>query len=46
MKITIIAEVLGEANNGTTIACLNLINYLKSKGHEVKVVCPDQDKKK
>lgn len=45
MKITIIAEVLGEANNGTTIACLNLINYLKSKGHEVKVVCPDQDKK-
>lgn len=45
MNITIIAEVLGEANNGTTIACLNLINYLKSKGHKVKVVCPDQDKK-
>lgn len=44
MNVTIICEVLGEANNGTTIAALNLINYLKKKGHNVKVVCPDKDK--
>lgn len=42
MKITIVTDVLGEANNGTTLAALNLISYLKSKGHEVKVVCPDK----
>ena len=42
MKITIVTDVLGEANNGTTLAALNLINYLKSKGHTVKVVCPDK----
>ncbi len=42
MKIAIVTDVLGEANNGTTLAALNLINYLKSQGHEVKVVCPDK----
>lgn len=42
MKITVVTDVLGEANNGTTLAALNLINSLKSKGHEVKVVCPDR----
>lgn len=42
MKIAIVTDVLGEANNGTTLAALNLINHLKSKGHEVKVVCPDK----
>ncbi|MCQ2317702.1 MAG: glycosyltransferase [Bacteroidales bacterium] len=45
MNITIICEVFGEANNGTTIAALNLISYLKKKGHNVKVVCPDEDKR-
>ncbi len=45
MNITIICEVFGEANNGTTIAALNLIGYLKKKGHNVKVVCPDEDKR-
>lgn len=45
MKVTIICEVLGEANNGTTVAAYNLINHLKAKGHEVKVVCPDEDKR-
>lgn len=44
MNITIVCEVLGEPNNGTTVAGLNLINYLKQKGHNVKVVCPDADK--
>lgn len=45
MKIVIICDILGEKNNGTTIASYNLINSLKAKGHEVTVVCCDQDKK-
>ena len=44
MNITIICDVLGEANNGTSLAAYNLINSLVEKGHTVKVVCPDPDK--
>ena len=45
MKITIVCDVLGEANNGTTLATLNLINYLTEKGHDVTVVSPDKSTK-
>lgn len=45
MKISIICDVLGAENNGTTIAAMNLIRSLKAKGHDVKVVCPDEDKR-
>ncbi|MFA5283351.1 MAG: glycosyltransferase [Bacilli bacterium] len=45
MKITVVCDVLGEENNGTTIAAMNLIRYLQSRGHEVRIVCPDKDKK-
>lgn len=45
MKICIVADVLGEPNNGTTLACLNLINYLQSRGHGVRVLCSDSDKR-
>lgn len=45
MKILIAADVLGEPNNGTTIAAYNLINALKERGHDVRVICPDEDKK-
>lgn len=45
MKITIIAPVLGEENNGTTVATFNLINSLREKGHQVNVVCGDQFRK-
>ena len=45
MKVTIICDVLGEANNGTSLAAYNLITTLVRKGHEVKVVCPDPEKK-
>ena len=45
MNITIICDVLGEANNGTSVAAYNLINHLKSQGHNVTVVCCDADKK-
>ena len=45
MKIAVVSDVLGEENNGTTIAAMNLIRSLKAKGHEVRVICPDIDKK-
>lgn len=45
MVITVVCDVLGEENNGTTIAAMNLIRYLKSKGHTVKVLCADQYRK-
>ena len=41
MRIAMICDVLGEANNGTVIAALNLIRYLKEKGHTVYVVSPE-----
>ena len=44
MRVTVVCDVLGKENNGTTIAAMNLIRSLKSKGHRVTVVCPDQDK--
>lgn len=45
MKIVIVCDVLGEENNGTTIASMNLIRSLREKGHEVRILCADQDKK-
>ena len=43
MKVCVVCDVLGEENNGTTIAAMNLIRSLKAKGHEVKVLCPYSD---
>lgn len=45
MKICVICDVLGQENNGTTIAGMNLIRSLKSKGYDVNIVCNDVDKK-
>lgn len=45
MKITVVCDVLGKENNGTTIAAMNLIRALKARGHEVVIVCSDEDKK-
>ena len=45
MTVTVVADVLGKENNGTTIACLNLIRYLRSQGDTVRILCADQDKK-
>ena len=45
MKITVVCDVLGEENNGTTIAAMNLIRFLKKRGHETRVLCSDQKKK-
>lgn len=45
MVVTIVCDVLGRANNGTTIAALNLIDALKKRGHTVRVVCGDPERK-
>lgn len=42
MRIVVVCDVLGAENNGTTVAAMNLIRSLRAKGHEVRVVCPDQ----
>lgn len=38
MNITIVADVFGKQNNGTTITIRRLIDGLKKKGHNVKVI--------
>lgn len=45
MIITVVSDVLGEENNGTTIAAMNLIRFLKERGHTVRVLCCDQNRK-
>ena len=45
MVITVVCDVLGEANNGTTIAALNLIRSMRERGHDVRVLCSDQSRK-
>lgn len=35
MIVAVICDVLGEENNGTTIAAMNLIRTLRAKGHQV-----------
>ena len=45
MRVAIICDVLGKPNNGTSIAAYNLIHHLQSQGHDVRVLCCDQDKK-
>ena len=44
MTITVVCDVLGKENNGTTVAAMNLIRFLKKQGHTVRIVCGDQDK--
>ena len=45
MIVTIVCDVLGEPNNGTTIAAYNLIDSLKKRGHTVRIICSDQGRK-
>lgn len=45
MTITVVCDVLGEENNGTTIAAMNLIRSLRAKGHEVRILCPDEERR-
>ncbi|MBQ6431120.1 MAG: glycosyltransferase [Oscillospiraceae bacterium] len=45
MTICVVCDVLGRENNGTTIAAMNLIRSLHAKGHTVRIVCPDKERK-
>ena len=45
MKVAVICDVLGEETNGATHAGMNFIRNLQMKGHDVTIVCPDEDKK-
>jgi hypothetical protein len=45
MIITVVCDVLGALNNGTTIVALDLIKAMQARGHEVRVICPDASKK-
>lgn len=45
MKVLIVCDVLGTENNGTTVAAMNLIRSLRARGHEVRVVCPDETRR-
>ena len=45
MIITVVCDVLGEENNGTAVATMNLIRALKGFGHEVRILCADQFRK-
>ena len=44
MTITIVCDVLGKENNGTTIVAMNLIRSLQERGHSVRVVCSDPER--
>ena len=45
MVIVVSCDVLGKKNNGTTLAAYNLIDALKKRGHEVRVLCSDPEKR-
>lgn len=40
MKVTVVCDVMGEENNGTTVAAANLVRSLVEKGHTVNILCP------
>lgn len=42
MILTIVCDVLGKENNGTTIAAMNLVRSMRQRGHIVRVVCSDE----
>lgn len=45
MNVLLVCDVLGEENNGTIHASMNLFRHLKSCGDNVRVLCADQSKK-
>ena len=44
MIIAMVCDFLGEENNGTTIFCYNLIEWLTRHGHTVNIYCTVKDK--
>lgn len=45
LTILVVCDVYGEENNGTIVASINLIKYLKERGHTVRVLCCDQNQR-
>ncbi len=45
MTITVACDVFGEENNGTVVVTMNLIRYLRKQGHDVRILCADQNQK-
>lgn len=45
MILTVVCDVLGDENNGTTLAAMNLIRSMRERGHTVRIVCGDEDKR-
>ncbi|MBR3415408.1 MAG: glycosyltransferase [Clostridia bacterium] len=45
MVIVVSCDVLGRKNNGTTLAAYNLIDSMKKRGHEVRVLCSDPERR-
>lgn len=43
MKITLVCDVFGEENNGTTITARRLIDGLQARGHEVRMLSTFSD---
>lgn len=43
MKITLVADVYGKENNGTSISAHRLVKNLRERGHEVKIISPSAD---
>lgn len=44
MTITVVCDILGEENNGTAVASMNLIRYLQKQNYDVRVLCADPTK--
>lgn len=42
MIIVVACDVPLTENNGTAVAAVNLINFLREKGHTVRIMCPDE----
>ena len=45
MTVTLVCDIFGEENNGTSVATMNLMRYLKKSGFTVRVLCADQTKR-
>jgi len=45
MKITVVCDIYGKENNGSAIVAYNLIRFLESQGHDVRILCADQAQK-
>ncbi len=45
MKIIVVCDVYGKENNGSAVVAYNLIRFLQSRGHDVRILCADQESK-